>query len=151
MITQSPQPRRLFVRLLLIVISAIFGFVAGIAQIVAATIAQQRIDSLLAPVASASTPLPTPTPTPTRTPTPTSVPTASPMPTPTAWCKGVKPIISTPSEANYDVQAGDSVVGIAQKFDVTPQALIDANHALADAAKSLRKRLSEKFGSKLLT
>jgi LysM repeat protein len=59
----------------------------------------------------------TPTDTPVPTDTPPATPTATPPPPPTP----------TPPYTTYVVQAGDTLSGIASRFDVTVQALMQAN------------------------
>ncbi|GMQ79341.1 MAG: hypothetical protein BMS9Abin02_1924 [Anaerolineae bacterium] len=67
---------------------------------------------------TASAPTPTLTPLPTVT-SPVPTPTSSPQPSPT----------STPPPAAfyYEVQAGDTLLAIADQFDVSPEALAVAN------------------------
>lgn len=61
-----------------------------------------------------------------RTPTPTRTATepagGSPSPTPTATPE------ATPTPVSYTVQSGDTLARIAQQFDVTVEALAEANN-----------------------
>jgi nucleoid-associated protein YgaU len=61
----------------------------------------------------------------TATPTPTPEPTSTPPPTPEP--------APTPEPIIYIVEPGDTLSGIAVKFDITLQALLDANNLKADA------------------
>ena len=63
-------------------------------------------------------PTPTLTPTPTDTFTPTFSPTPSPSPTPT---------LSPTPPTQVTVQTGDTLVGLAQRFNLTWEALVAAN------------------------
>lgn len=64
------------------------------------------------------------TPTPTITPTPTLTPTFTPRPTATE----VPPPTPTPlPPLDYTVQAGDTVIGLAVRYNVSVQSILDAN------------------------
>ncbi len=81
-----------------------------------------------------ATPLPTdtPTPLPTETATPLPTETSTPTPAPTATQEPTStPVKSTPLvNSKYTVQRGDTLSKIAQRFNVSIQALIDANSIL---------------------
>ncbi len=66
-----------------------------------------------------------PVPTPVASPTPTASPTpvASPSPTPTSVPRS-GPLKTT----TYKVQAGDTLLGIADKFGITPETILWANN-----------------------
>lgn len=91
-------------------------------------------------VATVETVPPTPEP-PTATlepPTPTpEPPTATPVP-PTPEPPTVTPQPAAPSRRTYTVQQGDTLRGIAEKFDVTVAALLRANNLTAAQADSIR-------------
>ena len=79
-------------------------------------------------------PTPTPTPTPTFTPTPIPTPTLPPTPTPT-------PTIAPTEEPDellrreiiiYTVQTGDTLYGIAEKFDISADTIMWASGRLED-------------------
>ncbi|XSG76350.1 LysM peptidoglycan-binding domain-containing protein [Herpetosiphon llansteffanensis] len=80
------------------------------------------------------TPTPTNTPTPTPTATPTNTPTNTPTPTATATATPTNTPTSTPTATPqlYVTQAGDTINGIAQRFGITPDALINANPSIRD-------------------
>jgi LysM repeat protein len=69
--------------------------------------------------------LPTLTPTPPPTETPTGTPTLTPTTTPTAQRQGEL----------YIVQPGDTLADIAQRFDVSVEALADANNLELDGER----------------
>jgi LysM repeat protein len=82
---------------------------------------QAAVASSSAGVSASATPRPTPSPSATTTPSPspTSPPTASPTTAPTA----------TPSSTRrYTVKAGDTLSGIAARFNTTVKALAAANN-----------------------
>jgi LysM repeat protein len=95
-----------------------------------------------------STAVPTPTPTPIAAPTPTPSPAASPSPTPsatpppTSTATATATVTPTPTPAppaptptstptrprTYVIQPGDTLIGIASKFNISVQQLADLNH-----------------------
>ena len=75
------------------------------------------------PVPSIPTPTPTPTPIP---PVPTPTPTPPPSPNPTPNC---------PGGYLYTVTRGDTMSGIAQRFDLSMQDLLRANPQLPDPSR----------------
>ena len=83
---------------------------------------------------SAATEAPTEAPTlaPTAAPEPTEAPTAAPTVAPTA----APPPPSEPRK--YTVQAGDTLRAIAEKFNVSVTALVEANKLTPEEADSLR-------------
>jgi LysM repeat protein len=91
-----------------------------------------------APTAAAATSAPTEAPTeaptlaPTAAPEPTEAPTAAPTVAPTA----APPPPSEPRK--YTVQAGDTLRAIAEKFNVSVTALVEANKLTPEEADSLR-------------
>jgi LysM repeat protein len=94
-----------------------------------------------APAATAAPPplTPTGTPAPSATPAPTTAPTAAPSATPaptTAPTATAQP--AAPAQRKYTVEAGDTLRSIATKFDVSVQAIIDANKLTPQEADSLR-------------
>jgi LysM repeat protein len=101
------------------------------------------------PTADASTTVPTAVPTnePTTVPTtvPTDVPTATPTPEPptpepTAVPTEPPPPTEPPAPAprTYAVQQGDTLRSIAEQFDVSVQAILDANNLTPAQADALR-------------
>ncbi len=82
------------------------------------------------PFLSTDTPTPTNTATPTNTPTITPSPTATPTITPTP----TQTLTPTPSEPfEYTVQEGDTLVGIAKKFNVDVITLMLLNNMNYDS------------------
>ena len=81
---------------------------------------------------------PTPTPTPTFTPIPTPTPTLPPTPTPTLPPTPTPTIVPTeePDELlrreiiTYTVQTGDTLYGIAEKFDISADTIMWASSGL---------------------
>jgi LysM repeat protein len=92
----------------------------------------------LAPTNAAATPAATdapteaPTPAATAAPEPTEAPTAAPTVAPTA----APPPPSEPRK--YTVQSGDTLRAIAEKFNVSVTAIVDANKLTPQEADSLR-------------
>ena len=87
--------------------------------------------------APAATSIPTtepPTAAPTEVPTPTAAPTPAPEPTAAPTEAPAPPA----ARRTYTVQSGDTLRSIAEQFDVSVQALIDANQLTAEQADSLR-------------
>jgi LysM repeat protein len=83
-----------------------------------------------APATAAPTALPTQAPT---EPPPTELPpTATPTPEPPT------PTPQPAARRTYVVQPGDTLRGIAEQFDVSVQALLDANNLTAEQADALR-------------
>ncbi len=88
---------------------------------------------------STDTPTPAPTATPTRTRTPTRRPTATPTRQPTST-----PIPASTggqnsaASLNYTVQAGDTPVGIAERFGITVDQLLRANGLTREDATKIR-------------
>lgn len=82
-----------------------------------------RLDPPTATAAPAITFTPVPTPTVGPTDTPTVMPTATPTSQPTR-----QPPSPTPTPVVYVVQAGDSLESISQKFGVSVDAIVRANH-----------------------
>ncbi|MCA0352285.1 MAG: FecR domain-containing protein [Chloroflexi bacterium] len=80
------------------------------------------------------TPTPTNTPTPTATATPTNTPTSTPTPTATTTATPTNTPTATPTVTPqlYITQAGDTINGIAQRFGITPNALVNANPIIRD-------------------
>jgi LysM repeat protein len=79
---------------------------------------------LVAVVASAPAPRVTLAPSPLPTPPDTQVPTASPTASPTVVARPT----SSPSPRIHVVQAGEYVSLIAERYGVTPQAILRANN-----------------------
>jgi hypothetical protein len=103
----------------------------------AATAEAQPIGTPAGQPTTAASQTPTTAP-PTRTPTPI-LPTETPTPPPTET--PTPPPTETPQPAGrrtYVVQPGDTLRGIAAQFNVTVQALLDANHLTTQQADSLR-------------
>ena len=75
--------------------------------------------SASAPASATPTASPSPSQTPSATPAPTATATPAPTPAPTA--------APAPTPTTYTVQPGDNLIGIAQRFGVTPDALQRAN------------------------
>jgi len=95
--------------------------------------AAPTLGSESAPSAAAATSAPTEAPTlaPTATPEPTKAPTAAPTVAPTA--------APPPSEPRkYTVQPGDTLRAIAEKYNVSVTALVEANKLTPEEADSLR-------------
>jgi LysM repeat protein len=97
------------------------------------------------PTAGSPTEQPTepPTAAATAAPTvpPTEEPTAAPTEPPPTATPTPEPPTPTPQPAarrTYVVQRGDTLRGIAEQFDVTVQALLEANNLTAEQADSLR-------------
>ena len=80
---------------------------------------------------------PTATPTRTKTPTrrPTSTPTRRPTSTPTPVSTGGQ---NSAASLTYTVQAGDTPVGIADRFDITVDQLLQANGLTREDATKIR-------------
>jgi len=101
------KPPQQWIPFLLGALSVVF-IVVGIVLVLAFTGEGQKI-----PFLNTDTPTPTSTNTPTPSPTntPTATPTSTPTPSPT--------LTPTPSEPfEYTVEEGDSLIAIAEKFDV---------------------------------
>lgn len=85
------------------------------------------------------------TPTPTTTPTPTPTPTFTPSPTPTPAVT-VRPAASVTQY--YQVQAGDTLLSIAARYNVAPQAIAQINSVIPAAGpvagQIIRIQTSEK-------
>jgi LysM repeat protein len=101
------------------------------------------------PEPTAATPTTAPTTAPTQAPTaaPTEAPTALPTEAPTTAPTEVPPTATpepptaTPQPAarrTYVVQRGDTLRGIAQEFNVSVQALLEANNLTPQQADALR-------------
>src|SRR5262245_26185798 len=93
-----------------------------------------------APTAARPTAAPTAAPTAPPTAPPTEAPTSPPTEPPTA-SPTPEPPTPTPQAAarrTYVVQRGDTLRGIAEQFNVSVQALLDANNLTAEEADSLR-------------
>jgi LysM repeat protein len=107
------------------------------------------------PLSTAEQPTPAATSAPTGVPTTVASPTAStptetlspvpptetPSPIPPTETPSPIPPTETPQPAGrrtYVVQSGDTLRGIAEQFNVTVQAIIDANNLTAAQADSLR-------------
>ncbi|MCS6908466.1 MAG: LysM domain-containing protein [Anaerolineales bacterium] len=74
---------------------------------------------------------PTATPTPTETPTPTNTPTVTPLPTDTPTATLTPTETATPTASGpfpYTVQEGDTLIGIAEKFNVDFFVLVAINN-----------------------
>jgi len=112
---------------------------------------QPTIEALPTPISPAEaspiveTALPTAAPTSAPTPTPTATPTSAPptataTPTPTDTPSPVPPTATAAPAARrtYVVKAGDTLRGIAEQFNVSVQALIDANNLTPQQADALR-------------
>jgi LysM repeat protein len=88
------------------------------------------------PLATATTQPPTATPTATTTPTaePTLTPSATPEPT------ALPPTAAPPPAAprTYTVQPGDTLLSIAEEFNSTVTAIVEANNLTPAQADSLR-------------
>ena len=110
-----PQPWR-FIVLAVIAIAVIGGSVVLGLRLSGAVGSSAEPTAVASPVASPTRP---PTATPTQTPSPS--PTPSPAPTPT-------PIPPT----EYVVQQGDTLLGIALKFDMTTDEIIAYNNLESD-------------------
>ncbi|NOX62878.1 MAG: LysM peptidoglycan-binding domain-containing protein [Chloroflexi bacterium] len=74
--------------------------------------------------------------TPTATPVIIILPTATDTPTPSPTDTATPTVTPTPSGKGYVVKRGDTLIGIAQRFDISLEALMKANN-IADPA-SLR-------------
>lgn len=80
---------------------------------------------------------PAPVPTPTRTPVPTFTPTGTPQPTPilmptlpatvTPTVSATSTVTPTPSVRTHIVLAGETLASLAQKYDVTVEAILELN------------------------
>src|SRR5205085_11755698 len=86
---------------------------------------------------------PTPAPTGTSAPTATALPTAQPPTAVPPTAVPPTPVPPTPAppppaqRRTYTVQPGDTLRGIAEKFNVSVQALLDANKLTPQEADSL--------------
>jgi nucleoid-associated protein YgaU len=94
-------------------------------------------------VAPTNAPTGTATAAPTTLPTeaPTDEPTAAPTEPPPTATPTPEPPTPTPQPAarrTYVVQRGDTLRGIAEQFNVSVQALLEANHLTAAQADNLR-------------
>jgi len=91
-----------------------------------------------APTNAAATSAPTEAPTlaATTAPEPTEAPTAAPTPAPTVAPTAAPPPASEPRK--YTVQPGDTLRAIAEKFNVSVTAIVDANKLTPEQADSLR-------------
>lgn len=106
----SEPPQQAWLPFLLGALSVVF-VVVGVVLVLAFLGQGRSIPLLSKPTATPTATLtPTPMPTDTPTPTPTLTPTITPSPTPT-----FTPTPSAPFK--YTVQEGDSLVGIAKKFN----------------------------------
>ena len=80
---------------------------------------------------------PAPVPTPTRTPVPTFTPTGTPQPTPilmptlpataTPTVPAISTVTPTPSVRTHIVLPGETLVSIAQEYDVAVEAILELN------------------------
>lgn len=105
------HPRNLLI--LAVMLAALLGAgVAGASQLTAVGVEDPRPS---APIGT-----PEPNPTPRRTSTPTPEPTASPIPTPT-------PTPGTAQPWLYTIAEGDSLSGIATRFETDVAALLELN------------------------
>ncbi|MFQ5811791.1 MAG: peptidoglycan DD-metalloendopeptidase family protein [Anaerolineae bacterium] len=77
-------------------------------------------------------PTPTPTPIPTSTPTPTLPPTPTPSPTPTIVPTEEPGDLPRRGIITYTVQTGDTLYGIAEKFDISADTIMWASGRLED-------------------
>jgi len=77
-------------------------------------------------------PTPTPTPTPTFTPTPIPTPTLPPTPTPTIVPTEEPDELLRREIITYTVQTGDTLYGIAEKFDISADTIMWASGRLED-------------------
>lgn len=75
---------------------------------------------------------PTPTPTPTSTPTLTPIPTPTPTPTPTIVPTEEPRELARQGIITYTVQTGDTLYGIAEKFDISADTIMWASGRLED-------------------
>lgn len=96
---------------------------AGDQAIAEATLAATALATATIPPTATTAPTAVPTAPPTATPAPTELPTAAPAPA---------------GPRKYTVQTGDTLRSIAEKFNVSVKAIIDANKLTAAEADSLR-------------
>lgn len=108
----------------LVLFAALVCFVLGFAFQFGVLMARQRVHiSRPSPTFTA-----TPTvvvPSPTAPPSPTATPEPSPTPPPTAT--PTPSVTPTPERVVYTVQPGDTLGGIAARFGVTVEAILEAN------------------------
>ncbi|NTU83724.1 MAG: LysM peptidoglycan-binding domain-containing protein [Chloroflexales bacterium] len=85
--------------------------------------------------------IPTLTPRPSVTPSPTTTPTASATPEPTATATPEPPTPTAEPPAGgrrYTVESGDTIRAIAESFEVSVEALMQANDLSPEEADALR-------------
>lgn len=104
--------------------AALVCFVLGFAFQFGVLMARQRVNisrpsptSTAAPTAVVPSPTAPPSPTATPEPSPTPPPTVTPTPS----------VTPTPERVVYTVQPGDTLAGIAARFGVTVEAILEAN------------------------
>jgi LysM repeat protein len=90
------------------------------------------------PPTAAATELPTALPTEEPTAPPTEPPPTEPPPTATPTPEPPTPTPQPAARRTYVVQRGDTLRGIAAQFNVSVQALLEANNLTAEQADALR-------------
>ena len=108
-----------------------------------ATAAPEQTSAPLATQAATHTPAAQPSATPTILPSATAAPTATPAPTATAAPTATSAPTATATQVvaakrRYTVEPGDTLRSIAEQFNVTVQAILDANDLTPAQADTLK-------------